>query len=130
MSSQNIREQVQGNNRSQRDLVKEDTWRRIFQECDASGKSGRQFCKSRGLSEHQFYSWRAVIRKRDSKGKREQREATNPFVLLQFTENHINQAQEVPIEMVFPGGALIRITGQTNLGLVCRILTEMEKSKC
>lgn len=133
MSLQNIRDQVQGNNRNQRDLIKENTWREIFQKCDASGKSGRQFCKSQGLSEHQFYSWRAVIRKRDSEGKHrdKQSKVTNPFVLVHLAENHINPGtDEVPIEIGFPGGAFMRVTGQTNLGLVCRILMEMEKSKC
>lgn len=130
MSLRNVRV---GNSAGQRDLVKENTWRQIFQKCNASGKSARQFCKSEGLSEHQFYSWRAVIRKRDSEGKRhdQQSKVTNPFVQVRLAENHIKpEAQEVPIEIALPGGAFIRVTGQTNLELVCRILTEMEKSKC
>jgi hypothetical protein len=123
---------VQGKSPMPRDLVKENTWRRIFQKCDASGQSGRQFCKSEGLSEHQFYAWRTIIRNRDSEGKPQdkQGEGRNPFVRIRLAGEDISPLREAPVEVVLPGGAFIRVTGESNIGLVCRILTTMEKSKC
>ena len=119
-----------------RDLEKENSWRAIFERRAASGKSARQFCKDEGLSEHKYYAWVAVIRKRDAESKRQgvrrqpKKKKPNPFVPIRIAERHGGIDQEAPIEVKLPGGASIRVTGRASIGLLVNILVQLEKSRC
>lgn len=115
-----------------RDLKKESKWRQILRRFEGSGVSAMQFCKREGLSLSLFYCWRKTIKRRDSECQEGPRTARpcNPFVPLRIAGGEIDRDNEAPIEIALPGGALVRVTDQTNLVLLCRILTTLEKSSC
>lgn len=48
-----------------RDAAKERYWRRLLGQWRRSGRTGRDFCAERGLSEPSFYAWRREIARRD-----------------------------------------------------------------
>jgi hypothetical protein len=48
-----------------RDLAKEQYWRGVIRRFEASGLGARRFCEREGLSEHRFYWWRRMLRRRD-----------------------------------------------------------------
>jgi hypothetical protein len=45
-----------------RSAEKEAYWQRTMDEWRESGLTGREFCKKRGLSEHQYYAWKRELR--------------------------------------------------------------------
>ncbi len=48
-----------------RDAAKEQYWRGMIQQFEASGLGVRGFCDREGLSERRFYWWRRTLRQRD-----------------------------------------------------------------
>jgi|SRR5579884_3471171 len=52
--------------RRRRDRSKEQYWRRHVAAWRRSGQSVRVYCRSEGLSEPSFYSWRRLLAERDS----------------------------------------------------------------
>ena len=48
----------------QRDAEKERHWQKVIREGTRSGMSIREFCRRRGISEWQFYSWQRKLRGR------------------------------------------------------------------
>jgi hypothetical protein len=54
------------NQRHRRDPAKEQRWRQILRDWNASGKSRNQFCRLRGLSTNTFDYWRREIAQRDA----------------------------------------------------------------
>ena len=50
----------------QRDLSKEEQWRRTFTDWDKTGLSGAKFCRQRGIIYSQFKDWQKKIRRLDA----------------------------------------------------------------
>src|SRR5215472_2526676 len=51
--------------REWRDPAKERRWRRLLQQWQRSGMTGRDFCAKHSLSEPSFYAWKREIARRD-----------------------------------------------------------------
>ena len=51
--------------KQQRDLAREQHWRSLVSEWQASGVSVREFCLQRQVKEASFYSWRRELQRRD-----------------------------------------------------------------
>ncbi len=45
-----------------RSAEKEAYWQLVMTEWRESGLTGREFCKKKGLSEHQYYAWKRELR--------------------------------------------------------------------
>ncbi len=59
-----MHEKASGKGR-RRDVVKEWFWGRMIKKIDREGITVRAFCQKHEISEHQFYSWRREIKRRD-----------------------------------------------------------------
>ena len=51
--------------KQQRDPAREQHWRGLVAQWQASGQSVREFCLQRQLTEANFYAWRRELQKRD-----------------------------------------------------------------
>lgn len=45
-----------------RDEYRQKQWTAIFQDCDSSGLTNREFCQQRGINEKSFYYWLRKLR--------------------------------------------------------------------
>ena len=109
---------------SRRDAEKEKHWRDLVQKLDGSRLSVSQFCAAEKLNESNFYSWRKVIRQRNNEQGREvlddSPEVRNGlFVPVRMPAQDV-ESQVLEIEL--PGGALVKVTSQSNLALLSAVL--------
>jgi transposase-like protein len=54
--------------KQQRDAAKEQRWRELVTQWQASGVSAREFCAQRQVTEASFYSWRRELQRRAAPG--------------------------------------------------------------
>lgn len=106
-----------------RDLKKERYWRRVIRRHSASGQSVRQFCFSLGIREYQFHSWRRTIVERDVT-----RTAAKGFDASgQFVPVRLPFSMGAPLEVVHPGGCVIRIpTATVDVTALRRVLLALD----
>lgn len=88
--------------RTQRDPERERLWRRRLAEHQRSGRTVREFCRTRGLAESRFHYWRHEIARRDRH--------TPAFVPVAVvpTPAAVTPADE-PIELRLAGGHELRV---------------------
>jgi hypothetical protein len=105
-----------------RDAEKEKHWRGLVQKFDLSGLSVSRFCAVEGLNESNFYSWRKVIKQRDKEQVSavldDKPEVRNSL----FVPLRVQNVESQVLEIELPGGALVKVTGQTNLALLSAVL--------
>ncbi|HJN09990.1 MAG TPA: hypothetical protein QF564_14990 [Pirellulaceae bacterium] len=99
-----------------RDASKEQYWRGVIGRQVASGETVTRFCAGEGVSAHRFYWWRRALRSRDRQSTpdvqvsaaderaRQDEEAAKSFVPVRLPF-----LTQVPIEMVHPGGWVVRV---------------------
>lgn len=108
--------------RKQRDPGKERFWRRMLRQWRSSGLSVRAFCRSRGLSEPSFYSWRRVLAQR----------ATQPpaFVPVQVVAE-ASPADTIVggIELVLDGQRVVRIGPAFDALTLRRLLAVLQEGR-
>jgi hypothetical protein len=73
--------------RGGRDLEAEWQWRNLLKDWDASGLSGAEYCRRKGITYSQFRDWRIEIRKRNSEIEEiEQKSAGDSVVEMNWRE--------------------------------------------
>jgi hypothetical protein len=86
----------------QRTGSRSEEWRERIAEQERSGRSVKQFCTERGLTECSFYAWRKRLRQQPES------------VRFALVERHAASRQEgggqTSLELVLPTGALLRIS--------------------
>ncbi len=119
--------------RWQRDKDKASFWNRKITEHERSGLSARQFCKDNDLSEASLSYWRRALNLRAEEAKAA---SSNPaFVPVTLVEEVPREPltstfRDEPIEIVTPGGFLLRITSGSNIGLLPIVLFALEGRPC
>ena len=96
---------------------KEAYWRRQFSQYDGSGTSVVDFCRRRRIPVHQFYWWKRKLSSLDAKdgaGQAEDEPAFIPVRLPVFSEG--------PIEVVHPGGCVVRVPAGFDTDSLRRVL--------
>jgi transposase len=81
--------------------AKERFWRQVIARRERSGLTVRAFCEDEGLSEPSFYTWRRELARRDR--------AAAQASAATFVPVQIVAEPNAAIEIVLPGGALVRV---------------------
>jgi hypothetical protein len=100
----------------------EQTWRDRVTRWKASGLSVRDFCRSEGLSEPSFYSWRRTIAERDAAT------ATDVPVFVPF---HVRPDPSPPVlELILRSGHILRIPPGSDPEHLRAVLAALEAAPC
>lgn len=121
---------------AKRDVSKERYWRRIIRRQGKSGETITHFCAREGVPVHQFHWWKRTLRARDRQSTqelqiadngdasaRQDKQASNSFVPVRLP--FLNDA---PIEVVHPGGYLVRVPVGFDPPSLGRILATLDRS--
>jgi len=119
-----------------RDASKEHFWRGVIRRQGESGETVSRFCAREGVSAHRFYWWRRALRARDRQSTpdaqvsaadellgRQDEESSKPFVPV-----HLPFLTQAPIEMVHPGGWVVRVPVGFDPLSLRRILATLDPS--
>jgi hypothetical protein len=110
---------------------KEEFWRLIFEEQEASGLSARAFCKRDGISESMFYGWRSKIAARDRRPPPEVSKTPQliPVAVSASTNapslargNELEDASH-EVEIKTPGGFMLRVSDSIASSSLGRLLS-------
>ena len=99
-----------------RSVEKERYWRAVLQRQARSGVSIAKFCRSEGVSEPSFYSWKRALGGGKAKAKRPERSGTRraagrtsgaspSFVPVQITE----ERRPATIQVMWPSGLSVQV---------------------
>lgn len=110
-------------------------WRRIVREQEASGVSVPAFCQVHGLAASTFYFWRRQLRVRASgrSGRASPRPRFIPVVLREEAAEVPSPQKPAdlataPLELVHPGGIVLRIPAGCDLESLRSVLRLLEES--
>lgn len=98
---------------------KERYWRAVLQRQAGSGVSIAKFCRSEGVSEPSFYSWKRALGGGEAKAKRVERSGARrgarrisgtsaSFVPVQITEEHL----PATIQVMWPSGLSVQVPAE------------------
>ena len=100
----------------------ERTWRDRVMRWKASGLSVRDFCRSEGLSEPSFYSWRRTIAQRD---------ASTTTDAPAFVPLHVRSDPAPPVlELVLRSGHVLRIPSGDDPEHLRAVVAALEAAPC
>ena len=124
-----------------RDDKKEAFWRGQIEKWQASGLSKRAFCLRENLSQSSFGAWCRELRIRDREfnsnanaaallSKQDDRKAS-PFVPLHILPDELRPSRIEPpaeskIEVLLPGGCIIRLGRDSDFSLVKELVEALE----
>jgi transposase-like protein len=117
---------------------KEDFWRMIIADQQASGLSARAFCKRDGISESMFYNWRSKLAARDSSPPADTTPQLIPVAVSSKTRSPIlangnepeNTSQQIEIQT--PGGFMLRVSdaiGSSSLGRLLSVVAHVDRDQ-
>ncbi len=101
-----------------RDTSKERYWRKLIRRKHETGETVARFCARQGVAVHQFYWWQRTLRDRDRRSpahRRRERLApaevagNGPADRSAFLPVRLPISVSVPIEVVHPGGCVVRV---------------------
>jgi transposase len=104
-----------------RDERKEQQWRRLLSEWQASGFSISVFCARRRLPAASFYAWRRELKRRDA-----QRAAFVPVHVLADATAPRGDS----LELVLAGGRTVRVPPSFDAATLRRLLSVLEEQPC
>lgn len=119
-----------------RDASKERYWRKLIRRQRATGEPVARFCARKGLAAHQFYWWQRTLRVRDrqsadasSAGEASGGLARNGEpVANSFVSVRLPFLTAAPLEVVHPGGCVVRVPVGFDPLSLRRVLTTLEPS--
>lgn len=103
--------------------VHEQTWRDRVTRWKASGLSVRDFCRSEGLSEPSFYSWRRTIAQRDAATAAPNAPAFVPLQVRPDTAPPV-------LELILRSGHVLRIPPSSDPEHLRAVLAALEATPC
>ena len=107
--------------RHQRDLKREQTWRRHIERQRSSGLTVRDYCLDHGLHESAFYFWRRTLADRD----REAGPAFVPVTVVGPTRPAVS-----PIDIHLADGRRVRVRPGCDRELLALVLSALEEPSC
>jgi hypothetical protein len=114
------------------DPAKERFWRQQIGDQAASGKSIRDFCSERDLTENSFYVWRRQIARRDEQvqvGRSELTSRSPEQTSSAFVPVNVTPIATRPIELVHPSGSLIRLSPGVDWHDVARLFEVLDADR-
>ena len=106
-----------------RDKIKERRWQQLIREKRASGQSVAVFCRVRRIPEHQFYWWQRQLRLRHGSQSSGATQTDDPFLPVRVPF-------QVPMmELVHPGGCVIRIGAGVDTRSLRRVLDALQQTE-
>jgi hypothetical protein len=108
----------------QRDLCKEQFWRRRLRQWRNSGLGIAEFCRQQGLSAASFYAWRRTLAQRDA-------EAAHfvPVRIMAETTSGATDSAATGLELLLQGGRRLFIGPAFDDGTLRRLLTVLEEGR-
>ncbi len=110
----------QGRHRSHRS--RDWFWRETLRQFAASGQSIRGFCRSRGLSEPSFYSWRRRLATHDESLS----PTAHPSEAPAFVPVRVTDQTSEGIEIVLRGDRRIRLSGPVDRAALAEVVAVLE----
>jgi transposase-like protein len=110
----------------QRDLKREQTWRRHIERQRASGSTVRDYCFDHDLNESAFYFWRRVVAERDREAGRSDTPAFVPITLVEAPAAR----NDSPIDIHLGGGRRVRIRSGCDRDLLAAVLALLGGRSC
>jgi hypothetical protein len=110
----------------QRDLSREEFWRRTLADFAVSDQSVRAFCAARQVSEPSFYSWRRTLQARDaasSKSASAGLPGLRGFLPVRLTGADGERTSR--IEIVLGGGTRIRLRPPVDRAALAEVLAAL-----
>jgi hypothetical protein len=107
-----------------RDQKKEAQWRRLVRGQPGGGLSVRAYCAKHGVKESAFYWWRVEL------ARREVASPKTAFVPVHVVVEEPVRAEDGRIEIVWPGGRQVRISGRVDKQALADVLSVLEASSC
>lgn len=125
-----------------RDAVKERFWRGLLRQWEGSEQGTGEFCRQAGVPEYQLHWWRRTLERRDqadehvrsSSVSRRERAVSSGEGSRQRSDRNDNSpfvrvllpSAATPLEVVHPGGCLIRVPGDCDTGLLASVLAVLD----
>jgi len=112
-----------------RNVEKQRFWQHAVQDQASSGKSIRQYCRDKNLSEPSFYAWRQEIKRRGSQTARtpsRPRTTHAAFVPVEIAAG-LGLAS---IECLLPSGIVLRLPAAMEPAAIAAVLCAWEQSRC
>jgi hypothetical protein len=103
------------------DPQREQLWREIIAAWEKSGRSVRDYCDHRRLSEPSFYAWRRTLRERD--GQRPAARLGPTLVPVRVVSNAI-------LEVVLPTGLVVRVPAGAETDAVTQLVAALRAASC
>lgn len=111
----------------------ERAWRERIAGWEASGLSARAYCGEHGLKANSFYVWRRELRRRDGEAAPAGAGAEPAAALRtqpRFVALQIPRADgQAPIEIVLPGGAVVRVNGHADQATIAGVLRALHEAR-
>jgi transposase len=104
--------------RLQRDLKREQIWRRHLDKQRSSGLTVRAYCREHALRETSFFFWKKEIAKRDAESRAIPPAPPAPA----FVPVAVIGRDETPIEIRLTGGHRVRVRSGYDRGLLADVL--------
>lgn len=101
--------------------TREAYWRKHVQARERSGRSVREYCRARGVSESGFYFWKRELKRRDER-------AASSGNAPVFAEVRVAAAQEALIEIAFAGTRRIQVHPGFDEETLARVLAVLERA--
>ena len=118
-----------------RDALKEQHWREVIRGQVESDEAVARFCAREGVSVHRFYWWRRTLRERDGQSAPEVQVSTDGKPSgadgeagKSFVPVRLPFLAEAPIEVVHPGGLVVRVPTGFDAMSLRRILMTLDPS--
>jgi len=97
-----------------RDASKERYWRKLIRRQGKTDETVAGFCAREGVPVHQFYWWQRTLRTRERQSTSQRRvddASTSPSELAgaSFVPVRLPFVPQAPIELVHPGGCVVRV---------------------
>ena len=102
---------------------REEYWRGVIREQEASGLSISSFCRERDVSAASFFSWRRNLAKRPPE------KSAAGFVALEMTPP-ASVAQQPVLEIVLPDGCRVLVSGSCDAPWLREILQVVRERGC
>ena len=106
-----------------RNQAREQFWRDTIAAWRQSGQSVRAFCAAHGVNEATFFARRRELLDRKPSGSSARQTPTPGFVPVQVIP-------DPKIEVVLPGGLVVRVPPVTDPAIVARLVTALGQAPC